>query len=242
VTDCTLLVDNDELKVCTFGAAAMEDRLLASLVKSADGPVSRHLNRKISTAVTRRLMNTPVHPNHVTFVIMVIGIASGIVASLGGYWAGVIGATLLQLQSILDGTDGELSRLRFQGSKTGEWLDTIGDDVSNVSFLVGAAWASATAWVTTVGLLAGAVFTATQLIIYYILATVYKSGNLQSFQWQVDNSWGGPWTKIEFLFKRDTFCLMFLALALLGLLDIAVVTFAVGIFITATTLIRRGLR
>jgi CDP-L-myo-inositol myo-inositolphosphotransferase len=41
---------------------------------------------------------------------------------------------------VLDGCDGEMSRLTFRGSHTGEWLDTIGDDLTNYGFFGGAAW------------------------------------------------------------------------------------------------------
>jgi len=47
----------------------------------------------------------------------------------GGYAAAVAGFGLAQLQSVLDGCDGELARVRFQQSAIGEWLDTITDDV-----------------------------------------------------------------------------------------------------------------
>ena len=40
------------------------------------------------------------------------------------------------LQSMLDGCDGELARVRFQQSKLGAWLDTFVDDVLNVLITV----------------------------------------------------------------------------------------------------------
>jgi CDP-L-myo-inositol myo-inositolphosphotransferase len=44
----------------------------------------------------------------------------------------VAGFACQQLQSILDGCDGELARVRMQQSKLGAWLDTFVDDVLNV--------------------------------------------------------------------------------------------------------------
>ena len=44
----------------------------------------------------------------------------------------VAGMALEHMQSILDGCDGELARVRFQQSKLGAWLDTFVDDVLNV--------------------------------------------------------------------------------------------------------------
>ena len=39
---------------------------------------------------------------------------------------------------MLDGCDGEMSRVSHRGSKLGEWLDTIGDDLTNYGFFGGA--------------------------------------------------------------------------------------------------------
>src|SRR5438094_733327 len=46
------------------------------------------------------------------------------------------GLLLAHLQSVLDGCDGELARVRFQQSAIGEWLDTIVDDALNLAVVV----------------------------------------------------------------------------------------------------------
>jgi hypothetical protein len=48
----------------------------------------------------------------------------------------LIGFLLAQLQSILDGCDGELARVRFQQTAIGEWLDTIVDDFLNLALVL----------------------------------------------------------------------------------------------------------
>ena len=48
----------------------------------------------------------------------------------------VAGFACQQIQSVLDGCDGELARVRFQQSKLGAWLDTFVDDVLNVLITV----------------------------------------------------------------------------------------------------------
>ena len=48
----------------------------------------------------------------------------------------VAGFACQHLQSILDGCDGELARVRLQQSKLGAWLDTFVDDVLNVLITV----------------------------------------------------------------------------------------------------------
>ena len=38
------------------------------------------------------------------------------------------------MQSVLDGCDGEIARLKFQSSRMGEWLDNVLDDTVNVLY------------------------------------------------------------------------------------------------------------
>ncbi len=47
------------------------------------------------------------------------------------------GAALYQLNSALDGCDGELARLRFQTSRFGAWADSTCDLIVNLCFFVG---------------------------------------------------------------------------------------------------------
>ncbi len=241
IPDCHVLVGDDELHLCTDGVRAVEKRLLGSLRKSIDGVISRTLNRPISLAFTRLLMNTPVKPNHVTTLIMIIGVSSGFVVAQGGYWCGLIGALLLNTQSVLDGTDGELARLRFQGSHFGQWFDTVSDDLSNLSFFVGATIATGSQPVLYLGLAGVAAFVITQAVVYYALITIYHSGNLQHFEWDMGEGGGGLASRLEFLVKRDFFCFAFVLLALAGRigLDVAVVAQAAGALITAAMLARQ---
>jgi phosphatidylglycerophosphate synthase len=114
-----------------------EKELYKSLAKPIDGFISRTLNRKISTLISRLLINTPVLPNQLTIFIMLLGIGSGIAAYFATWWSLVIAGVLFQTQSMLDGCDGEIARLKYLFSLKGQWLDTIGDDVSNYAFCLG---------------------------------------------------------------------------------------------------------
>jgi phosphatidylglycerophosphate synthase len=114
-----------------------ESALLASLQKPQDGWVSRTINRKISLACTRYLARTSLTPNQISAAILLLGVSSGLVAQ-HGRWGLLVAGLMFQAQSVLDGCDGELSRVTFRGSKAGEWLDTVGDDLTNYSFFAGA--------------------------------------------------------------------------------------------------------
>lgn len=161
---------------------AAERMLLSQLVKTADGIISRHINRKISLAITSKIMHTSTTPNQVTTVVLLIGILSGpAIVSIGGYPGLVVGSLLYYLAAILDGCDGELSRLKFQGSPIGAWLDTVVDDTVGLSFLLGLYYQLYTQdsiW-GAIGLAALFFYLATLVPRYYVLAIFLGNGDYQ---------------------------------------------------------------
>ncbi len=130
-----------------------ERSLFHSLRKPEDGWTSRYLNRRLSLPISRLLAHTPLRPNQVSVVILGIGILGAVLAARGEL---VLGAVCFQAQSVLDGCDGELSRVTHQGSLAGEWLDTVGDDVTNYGFFGGAGYglyaATGSPWYLAAGL------------------------------------------------------------------------------------------
>lgn len=52
---------------------------------------------------------------------------------------GLLGATLFQIQSILDGVDGELARLLHKESKLGYYLDLVADNLTHMAVFGGIA-------------------------------------------------------------------------------------------------------
>jgi hypothetical protein len=113
---------------------AAEDAVFDDLMRGDLGLVARFINKKISFRLTRYLLvHLPITPNMVTLLAGVIGFYGAMLIATGSYDNIVMGFLLAQAQSILDGCDGELARVRFQQSAIGEWLDTIVDDFLNLS-------------------------------------------------------------------------------------------------------------
>jgi phosphatidylglycerophosphate synthase len=168
----------------TADVRAAETTLLRSLGKAADGIISRNINRKISTAITRRLAPYRVSPNHVTSVVLLIGLASGPLAYLGSYLGLMLGAFCYYAAAVLDGVDGELARLKYQGSPFGTWYDTVVDDVVGLCFLVGLyaglSRGVAHPYWTWLGIGTVTCYLATIVPRYYLLVTRVGDGNHQT--------------------------------------------------------------
>ena len=109
---------------------------LRSLIKPTDGPVSRHINRRISTRITRIIVtkNVPLTPDEVSMISFLLSIASGIAFYLGMPF---LGGILAQISSIIDGVDGELARARGMMTKQGGFLDTMLDRLADITICTG---------------------------------------------------------------------------------------------------------
>jgi phosphatidylglycerophosphate synthase len=107
----------------------VEKWMLRRLIKDSEGFMSRHLERKISLAVTRKLVETRFTPNAMSLVSLGIGLMGASFFVLPQGPGHVIGSLLFWLHSVLDGCDGELARLKFAESRWGGLLDFWGDNV-----------------------------------------------------------------------------------------------------------------
>ena len=227
--------------------AAAERALLRSLRKPQDGWTSTYLNRYISLFLTRWLTYTPIRPNQLSVCILAVGLFGAYLASHGTYLHLLVGAFLFQMQSVLDGCDGELSRVTYRGSHVGEWFDTVGDDLTNYGFFTGAAWGLYTQSGWWVYLAAGAVVVVCGMLasgIEYRYLIKIGSGDLLKYPLGIGKA---PDTTqrekgaiaraldaISPLFKRDSFVLLTLLGAAVGLTGPFLFIFAaggVGIFI-----------
>jgi phosphatidylglycerophosphate synthase len=82
--------------------------------------------RRLSPYLTRLLLRTGIGANGVTWLMILSGLAAAAVLSLPGLAGAAGAAVLIQLQLLLDCSDGEVARWRAQGSPAGVYLDRIG--------------------------------------------------------------------------------------------------------------------
>ena len=110
-----------------------EQALFANLIKSSESFLCRKFNRRISQAITKRLLYSRITPHFISIVSVLIGLGGGLFFLAEHRLMHLTGALLFLLHSIVDGCDGELARLRFQESKIGSWLDFLGDNLVHVA-------------------------------------------------------------------------------------------------------------
>ncbi len=121
--------------------ARAEQALLSRLRgKAHDGPVSRWLNRPLSIRLSRRLADTPVTPNQISLFSFALSLVAAGLLALGDALTLAVGGVLAQAASVIDGSDGEIARLKYLQSDYGGWLDAVLDRYADAFLLFGLTW------------------------------------------------------------------------------------------------------
>jgi phosphatidylglycerophosphate synthase len=114
--------------------------------------------RRFSPYLTRLLIPTRLTPNSVTWLMILVGLAAAGVLTLPGLWPALALVVLVQLQLLLDCSDGELARWRGVSSPAGIYLDRMAHNLTEAALPVALAiradggWGSIGGW-TDLGLL-----------------------------------------------------------------------------------------
>ncbi len=229
-----------------------ENALIANLGKPTDGLVSKYFNRKLSTRISRQLVKTRLTPNHISILTMCVSFVAAYFIADPSYLSLAAGGLLFQFASIVDGCDGEVANLKFQGSNLGEWVDTVADNVSYFVFFVAIA-VGMYRYTGDSNVLTLSCFVIASLIMALSLVFIYLrlsgSGSIVSFNEtfldEVPKERRGWFHRVshhlKFASRRDFFAALFAVLALANARATMFWIFAVGSsLITLSILIYAG--
>lgn len=169
-----------------------ENLLLKSLIKPQDGVISKYINRKISLLISKRLCNTPITPNAISFISFLLSIIAAFLFLMTDYIYLALAGIITQASSVIDGCDGEIARLKFQSSPFGAWLDTVLDRYADVaiagtiSYTYSSIYGNAVAWIIGVLAISG-----------FILSSYSRKEYVIRYGKEL------PTSKIEYFGRRD---------------------------------------
>jgi phosphatidylglycerophosphate synthase len=208
-----------------------ERAVFAELLRGDLGFVARRLNKPVSFFITRHLLcRLPFTPNQVTLGAALVGLLGALLVAAGSPALMVWGFFLAHLQSILDGCDGELARVRFQQSALGEWLDTLVDDGLNIVLFacigVGVFRATGNPLALAAGFVAAALHVGYDVVAYRELKIQGEGGEIIKVHWRLAghsdmktrlaNGKRDLLGTVHAIGRRDFFILAFLVYGLLG--------------------------
>jgi len=97
------------------------------------------LYRPLSFLVVKLVYHTQITPNHLTLAAIAMGIVSGCLYAFGKPDFIVAGALFFLLFNIFDCSDGQLARLKNNGTAIGKIMDGVADYAASVAVYVGIA-------------------------------------------------------------------------------------------------------
>ena len=220
-----------------------ERALYRSIRKSVDqdGVVAYYIFRILSRQMTRLLIDTPVTPNQVSISAMVMGIVAALFATAGTLWGWQVAGVLFWFGAVIDCVDGEIARLRVKGSKLGEWLDSMADEVSTYGLLaglgVGLLGSELEAYWSTIAFV-GAVIAV--VVHYKLYADLYRAGapiDTAQYPWFFGTPSSGERAGVSanvirwlgFCFRRDAFVTAVAIFLMVGDPRLAIVLLSGGV-------------
>jgi hypothetical protein len=93
--------------------------------------------RPLAFLLVKLIYSTNITPNQLTVISMIFGVLGGVSYSFGNHKAYIAGAILYLLYNVVDCSDGQLARMKKNGTKVGRILDGIADYVVSVALYLG---------------------------------------------------------------------------------------------------------
>ncbi|HLS16700.1 MAG TPA: NTP transferase domain-containing protein [Paenalcaligenes sp.] len=108
--------------------------------KNSDGPIARWLNRPVSQLLSRYFIRWRWSPNSISLLAFIIALLGALCLAQPQYHWLATGGILVQLASIVDGSDGEVARVQHRSSAYGGWFDALLDRYADIAVLSALTW------------------------------------------------------------------------------------------------------
>lgn len=133
---CYKLIDEKWIDIDTKDDLREANKLVErSMLKEGDGIISKNINRKISTKITRAIVKyDSITPNIITLISFILGILSSILFFMKIF---ILAGIMAQICSIVDGCDGEVARIKNMKTKFGKVFDALTDRIADMLIVLG---------------------------------------------------------------------------------------------------------
>lgn len=119
-------------------SSEVENRSNQPVISHSDSPViDRYVIRRISGFITGLIIKTPVTPNQVTIISLVIGIIAAVFFFHGTHTSTIIAGVFYFISTVFDQCDGEVARSKQMESDFGRVFDIIVDSIVNAAIVIG---------------------------------------------------------------------------------------------------------
>ena len=172
------------------------------VISHSDSPIiDRYIIRKISGFITWLLVKTPVTPNQITIISLILGIASAAFFSHGAHTYTIIAGLFYFISTVFDQCDGEVARYKQMTSDFGKTFDIIVDSIVNATITIGITIAIYKTNGSGLSIIAG-LLAMTGIVISLLLTTYFSHEN---------NNNTGTKEMLDRLNNKDFFYIIMLA-------------------------------
>lgn len=153
-----------------FQTPSEEAAFFEAMRQKTDGFIARHVNKRISIPISRRLLKYPITPNQITCFHALLGVFALYLVWQATYAMILTGALLMWFSTVLDGCDGEVARAKNTCTPFGKYFDTVVDTLKSAVYVIVLACALGRGdpMYTTLGyfLLAGGVYLLSMMVLF----------------------------------------------------------------------------
>ena len=108
--------------------AARASVIAARKCENINDPIDTHFVDYVAMGWTKLFIRLHIIPNVVTMLSCISGVTGGVLLALNrGFWMDLLGALLVFLSAVFDGSDGQVARLTKHYSRLGRMLDGFSD-------------------------------------------------------------------------------------------------------------------
>jgi phosphatidylglycerophosphate synthase len=136
----------------------------------SDELINTYVLRPVAGSLVRILYRTPITPNQVTVAATLIGLVAALFYFAASPISTLLAGICITLKDLLDSADGQLARAKHQYSRSGRFLDSIGDFLVNLGVFaaIGQALTSSQGGVLYAGLAVVGFFGLTLRVSYHV--------------------------------------------------------------------------
>jgi len=103
----------------------------------AEEPLDLYFYRIISFLFVKIILPLPITPNQISIAALIMGVISAVFYALGSKEVFLIAAVFYAMYYLFDLSDGQVARLKKNGTRIGRIVDGIADYVTHVSIYIG---------------------------------------------------------------------------------------------------------
>ena len=214
--------------VDVFSEADVETYRRAYAVKirqNTQTPIAKHINKRLSLPLSRILASQTISPNIISAIALLWSLVGALCLLTREYY--VLGFLCFQINSVLDGCDGEVARFNFAFSEFGKKLDVYCDYLTTIIIIVfeavGFYLLCPTLWVLVLAGGSLALLVMIGVLSFMSKKSLGNSGSFNDLEVLCHQRLAHPqnlWDRVNSLFlfvsHRDFYILAILILAMMG--------------------------